>query len=212
MRPGSHALRRKSRRHLCTRTALSRGMGWARSPKGRSRPRRRWHAHTRLADSQQSRQRIAGPELLDTIVTVWPVRRAVLMRPADPGAGWAVRTARGLVGSEQLLGGRRCVFSEPGGLARRSRSGRLRPVRPSRGSDLASLTVSRCRLSGCESDPHGSRSVAALREKVRARLDDMLRDRIELARVQLHHVLVLDVVRLVDELLEGSITSRGVGV
>ena len=39
------------------------------------------------------------------------------------------------------------------------------------------------------------------REKARARLDDMLRDRIELARVQLHHVLVLDVVGLIHELL-----------
>lgn len=40
----------------------------------------------------------------------------------------------------------------------------------------------------------------------------MLRDRIELARVKLHHVLVLDVVGLVDELLEGRIASRGIGV
>ena len=40
----------------------------------------------------------------------------------------------------------------------------------------------------------------------------MLGDRIELARVQLHHVLILDVVRLVDELLEGGIASRDVVV
>ena len=51
-----------------------------------------------------------------------------------------------------------------------------------------------------------------LGEKVRARLDDMFRDCVEFARIQLHHVLVLDVVRLVDELLESGVAAGGVGV
>lgn len=40
----------------------------------------------------------------------------------------------------------------------------------------------------------------------------MLRDRIEVAWVQLHHVLVFDVIGLVDELLEGGIASRGIRI
>lgn len=55
-------------------------------------------------------------------------------------------------------------------------------------------------------------STTALCEKIGARLDDVLRNRIELARVQLHHVLILDVIRLVDELLECSIACRRVWV
>lgn len=36
--------------------------------------------------------------------------------------------------------------------------------------------------------------------------------RIELARVQLHHVLVFDVIGLIDEPLESGIASRGIGI
>jgi hypothetical protein len=55
-------------------------------------------------------------------------------------------------------------------------------------------------------------SRVGLREEFSARLDHVLRDRVELTWVELHHVLVFDVVRLVDELLEGGIDSRGDGI
>lgn len=40
----------------------------------------------------------------------------------------------------------------------------------------------------------------------------MLRDSIKLAGVELHHVLVLNVVGLINELSEGRIASRRIGV
>lgn len=40
----------------------------------------------------------------------------------------------------------------------------------------------------------------------------MLRDRIELARVQLHDILILNVIGLVYKLLQGGIAARGVGL
>lgn len=51
-----------------------------------------------------------------------------------------------------------------------------------------------------------------LPEEVRTSFDHMLRDCIKISWVQLHHVLVLDVVRLVDELPEGGIASSSIGV
>jgi len=54
--------------------------------------------------------------------------------------------------------------------------------------------------------------LVALGEEIRARLDDVLWNRVKLARIQLHHVLILDVVRLVDELLQRDVARRKIGI
>ena len=56
------------------------------------------------------------------------------------------------------------------------------------------------------------RHAAPLSEEFRTQIDHVLWNRIKLPRIELHHVLVLYVVSLVDELLERWITGKTDGI
>jgi len=107
--------------------------------------------------------------------------------------------------TRHFANGRNCSARKPcadeGGVAR-SRVTKALKARSLIPSAKGSQSLWIIRLGGRRASGPGPGLRAALHEKVRARVDDMLGDRIELARVQLHHVLILDVVGLVDELLE----------